>query len=70
MTVTSQLWFSSDSRGMITAEAYHRDGDGNIDRSRPGHFSVTNGSFADFGVHLNSGERLRGFEVNSRTGQA
>jgi hypothetical protein len=68
MAATSQVWYSySERTGTFMVTAYWRTPSGR--RGAPGEFQVTNGSFADFGLELNPGERLRGFEANVATGQ-
>jgi|CXWL01.1.fsa_nt_gi hypothetical protein len=68
MAATSQVWYSfNEGTGTFTVTAFWKTAEG-----RPGaagEFQVTNGSFEDFGIEINPGERLRGFEANIATGQ-
>jgi len=70
MASTSQTWWqvSRNRDGVvqsITMTAAWRDPEtGEMDPNNPGEFRVVNGSAADFGVRLGSGESLAGFKVD------
>ncbi len=69
MTSTSQIWFSTDKNGKITAQAFWKDANGNLDTNRPGEFKVSNGSFKDFGIKVPDGYKVNGFTFDPKTGQ-
>ena len=68
MAATSQVWISySERTGTFTVTAFWKTPSGR--QGEPGEFQVTNGSFGDFGLEVNPGETVRGFETNVATGQ-